>query len=437
MIGEFYIRILLNLHALFTTTEYHNNSSTSSHQSGKRSFVNLYRKSPVKYAMQYYIHVPLENKRLVDAHKLLLSGMLPLSHGNKSHTQHRPFVGWAKAAIDLTRPENRTCECFKKLVFCGYNIYSQQNEVSTTPHKSKGNFSIEKETNYTLWAGKYIDVFGQNVCESYSCNAARGVASNPYHCDAYDKLRNYLVPNIESHHFPNAVSQVIEYRRELLLRRQLIDDNYQGDTKEWTFVGLTQRTSRRTWLNLANATDACNSNFSHENLVVCLEVNVENTESPLAQYMMYRSLDACIGVHGAQLTQAIFMPPDSHILELLPWIPAYARGDWVKTTQHPTPLGIIFHNSQLNHYGYSLGRNSTILCPHVAADVEKDCFMSEKNEWKFTWDNRSVHCCKANRQALVRYLAPSDDVIVHSHPPSLFAIRKRFCCRPSNYNPVR
>ena len=332
MVGEFYIRILLSLHALFTAKEYHHNSSESRNE---RSFVGLHSKSPMKYGMQFYVHVPLENKKILDAHKILLSGIL---HGTMNHTSFESPVRWAKAAIDLIRPQrNRTCECFKKLVFCGYNVYAQQKKVSTGDEKSKGRPSIEKEeTNYTLWAGKYIDTYGQPPLEYNSCNYAK--LTDPYQCDVYAKLRSYLVANIEANHFSNAEAMIIEYRRETLMSRHLIDGNYQGDTKEWAFVGLTQRKLRRSWLNLDDAANACNSAFKAANFV-CLEINVETTESPLEQFMMYRSLDVCIGIHGAQLTQAIFMPPASHVLEILPWVPPYTRGDWVKSTRHPTPIG--------------------------------------------------------------------------------------------------
>ena len=67
----------------------------------------------------------------------------------------------------------------------------------------------------------------------------------------------------------------------------------------------------------------------------------------------------------------------------------YTRGDWVQTTRHPTPLGIIFHNSQLNHYGYSLNRSSVVLCQNASKEEEKGCFTHKETEWKFAWDNRN------------------------------------------------
>ena len=52
-------------------------------------------------------------------------------------------------------------------------------------------------------------------------------------------------------------------------------------------------------------------------------------------------------VHRAQLTQAVLLPPHAHVLELLPWIPDYIRGKWVQTKHMPTPLGVIFLNTDL------------------------------------------------------------------------------------------
>ncbi|KAL7475367.1 hypothetical protein ACHAW6_001285 [Cyclotella cf. meneghiniana] len=85
--------------------------------------------------------------------------------------------------------------------------------------------------------------------------------------------------------------------------------------------------------------------------VVCIKVNVKNTSSSYEQLLLHQSVDALIGVHGAQLTQAILLPPHRHVLELLPWVTDNIRGWWVQTRHTPTPLGIIFHNSDLNHVG--------------------------------------------------------------------------------------
>ena len=102
---------------------------------------------------------------------------------------------------------------------------------------------------------------------------------------------------------------------------------------------------------------------------------------------MHRSLHAVIGVHGAQLTQAVLLPTRAYILELLPWVPYYLWGGWVTTTHVPTPLGVIFHRTDLNHIG------RVPLCLHVnSSDVEADrlCLMNRTSGVinRFRWADR-------------------------------------------------
>lgn len=107
---------------------------------------------------------------------------------------------------------------------------------------------------------------------------------------------------------------------------------------------------------------------------------------------MHRALHAIIGIHGAQLTQGVLLPPHGKILELLPWIPPYLQGNWVQWTNRPTPLGIIYHKTDLNHFGYKLDRNSVPLCFNVTeTDTEglRECFMSPGHLRRFQWATRS------------------------------------------------
>jgi len=96
-----------------------------------------------------------------------------------------------------------------------------------------------------------------------------------------------------------------------------------------------------------------------------------------------------VGIHGAQLTQAILLPQHAHVLEILPWVPTYVRGKWVQTTHMPTPLGVIFHNTDLNHVGYSLDRSSVPLCEGVDEKEEQTCFLRQRK--KFIWENRDFN----------------------------------------------
>lgn len=51
-------------------------------------------------------------------------------------------------------------------------------------------------------------------------------------------------------------------------------------------------------------------------------------------------------------------------------------------------MGIIFHNTDLNHYGYSLNRSSVPLCKNVLPEHEKACFTSDKYKRRFAWSDR-------------------------------------------------
>ena len=116
----------------------------------------------------------------------------------------------------------------------------------------------------------------------------------------------------------------MRHRRRQLLRQGRIRESYRGDTREFTVVGLTQRTYRRAWLNLPAIVEECNATL-FDGRVLCVEINVENTTTPFEQLLLHRSLDVMMGVHGAQLTQAILLPRHAHILEILPWVPEYIR----------------------------------------------------------------------------------------------------------------
>jgi hypothetical protein len=90
-----------------------------------------------------------------------------------------------------------------------------------------------------------------------------------------------------------------------------------------------------------------------------------------------------IGIHGAHLTEAIWMPPHSWIVELLPYIPnEIPHGSWTKATTAPTPLGTIFDGTSLNHVGYPLQRDNAPYCYDEPPNL--DCWRIDANPW----DNR-------------------------------------------------
>jgi hypothetical protein len=104
-----------------------------------------------------------------------------------------------------------------------------------------------------------------------------------------------------------------------------------------------------------------------------VEVSLENEFSnPMTQVIMHAVLDMLIGLHEAGLTEAMWMPEQAIVIELLPWIHPWTHyGDWVRVTHEPTPLGVIWEGTDLNHLGYRLPHESVPLC---IDDFTQKCF---------------------------------------------------------------
>lgn len=90
------------------------------------------------------------------------------------------------------------------------------------------------------------------------------------------------------------------------------------------------------------------------------------------------------------------------------------RGKWVQTKHGPTPLGVIFHNTDLNHVGFSLNRTSVPLClDAVGEEDEKNCFLKQRK--KFIWENRD-------------FLVDSDAILQYIEKVVVFARDKLRSC---------
>lgn len=322
MIGEFYARTLLPLHRLMTSAAPH----ADGHESPR----------PWQQDIQFYVHLSHGDQTLYDGHKLLLSGMLSNEHSAE-----------VKAMADLFRTDNSDekakddCECYEKMVFCGYAVQDegsvgeddQSDREQRNSEEDTHDLTPATNTQYTLWGSSNT---ADDLDSSGHCGKSE-IALDLYSCDEWAELRYFLSSNYFNH-YPSLKQDVIRFRRDNLLKLNLIDDSYTGDTKEWKIVGLAQRSYRRSWINLLEIADECNDMYSANNdkKVACIEVNVEKTASPYEQLLLHQSVNALIGVHGAQMTQAVLLPPHSHVLELLPWVPDYIRGLWVQTRHTPT-----------------------------------------------------------------------------------------------------
>jgi len=435
MVGEFYSRSLLGLYQTMVMGVQQDDDANSTDNDEAKSSQSL--ALPWEQDIQFYIHIPLRGKEVLDGHKLFTAGMLANSN-----------AGMPMSFLDLFQPPENVeddCQCYRKMVFCGYDVYTHDEQVNsedidTVEHYDKkkkegdeeedemesnpgddkvgsdedeedveranskkktgtdltvsDNSSPSFKTNlkYTLWSSGTV---AKHKKDTINCNRRRGEK-----CQGYANLRSLMSSNFVKH-YPSLNDDIIKFRREALLTKSLISDDYSGDTKEWLVVGLTQRTYRRAWLNLPTVMKQCNTKLNDRG-VIFIEVNVEDTSSPYEQLILHRSLDVMIGVHGAQLTQAVVLPPHAHVLEILPWVPSYIRGNWVTRRDAPTPLGIIYHNTDLNHAGYSLDRSSTDLCVgvgEVGSEEEKDCFLGQRKI--FIWDNRDFN---VEPEVIIQYI---------------------------------
>ena len=220
----------------------------------------------------------------------------------------------------------------KKLIFCGYGAVENEPESTTLPHNTDSS-----EDTSIVFKPRPLITHPQTQCYS---------TLDP-NCFAYRKLRRDVISTINSKD-PGMKEKIRQYKRKILMEKGLISQNSTGGD-EWRLVGLAHRKYRRIWLNIDDALHLCNEKFLRYK-IMCIPIDVEETNTPEEQLLMHGSLHAFIGVHGAQLTQGVLLPNHGYILELLPWIPHYLWGSWVATTHAPTPLGVIFRETQLVSY---------------------------------------------------------------------------------------
>lgn len=118
--------------------------------------------------------------------------------------------------------------------------------------------------------------------------------------------------------------------------------------------------------------------------VLCIVVNVEKPDFyPTHHVVVHGSLDALIGIHGAQMTEALWMKPGSLVLEILPYLPpGVTVGSWTRWVNSATPLGAIYLGTDLYHMGLPLHWNSIPQCATKKGSLFVQCCKQHK------WDSR-------------------------------------------------
>lgn len=323
MLGEFYERCLIGLVENFLTT------------------INVTGVdwTDLSSQTQLYLHLNTGSiASMLTSHRLLL-GALSTNPVNR-----------LEVLLDGTQ-----CQCMKRVIFCGYKELDRSEQNVTL--RPKGNVGVRDF---------YYD--GKTNQASPLYNAVRTL------------LRQRLV---ESH---PSVKAMIRAHRTNIIKSALSRSNrtVSGpiDDNEWKIIGFSQRSQRRQWKNLDAVLEYCRTHYTHHN-VACYEINLEEPsfDTPLRHVQAHASLDALIGIHGASLTEAVLMPPHSVVVELLPWLYRETTyGRWTTWVDRPTPLGVIFSETDLVHVGVPLQRKSSVdQCN--AADNVKRCFARESNQW--------------------------------------------------------
>ena len=265
-------------------------------QEGTQLYLDAWKTHP------YYYYGPMEN--LLDSHHLFL----------------RPFT--SNPVLQLRSLQDNTgCSCMNRLFFCGYEkVNKTDSEQIYVPFADTMNYRhLNKDV---AWR------------------------------DLRDFIRNTTISN------DPIIRKLIEESRTKMINSSRKELGIKADEKSCQIVALAQRNGRRRWTNIEEALELCNGLSPH---VLCVEVNVEKEESnAVSQVVTFGALDMLIGIHGAQLTQAILMKDGAVVLELIPFIKHGTFGKWVSKLDSETPLGKIFRGTGLHHVGYPLGNASLI-----------------------------------------------------------------------------
>jgi len=111
-------------------------------------------------------------------------------------------------------------------------------------------------------------------------------------CTAYNHLRQDLLSRY-GRKDPLLHTKNREYRHQILLKNGVPSQDI-GSVDEWKIIGLADRKARRVWLNINKIVHACKDKFLSKK-VICITVNVEETNSVEAQLLMHMSLNSLVG----------------------------------------------------------------------------------------------------------------------------------------------
>lgn len=214
------------------------------------------------------------------------------------------------------------------------------------------------------------------------------------HDDTYQRLRIFLRDSLLSSPFLRA--DIDAYRVKVC---KSMSAHNPASVK---LISVAQRSSRRRWRNADALVRKFRTQFRQRGIVLVVTNVEESYSNPYEQLVRHAALDGLIGIHGAQMTHGIWLRDGSWIVELLPYVPEslVSRGSWTRQTTSPTPLGVMFDETKLNHIGVRLDRSSAPYCKDENDNF--DCWNAQ------SWDKRDFVVDETVFESILdRFLVPN------------------------------
>jgi hypothetical protein len=328
MLGEFYDRSLLFLDALRQTQNW-------------------------VLDAQLYLHLYHPYRPLMDSHHLFTTPW-----------RSRPLL----SAVELL--DDARCQCLPRLILCGYDVRnaSSADEEAAVGTDGPSDTSATTTTTTTTTHHPPPSNFTPPALGAVLVRSGNGWDSQyktRYKSDRFKKVRARLRAALVDRN-PHVQSDALRFRNLQLERLHIPVE----DRPKYRLVGLAQRNGRRRWRDLSSLQYTVqNQLLMDRRHIVLVQMNVEVDSSSYQQLVRHAALDGLVGIHGAQLTEAVWMRDGSWVVELLPFVPQFVfMGHWTRTVHEPTPVGVMFHQTGLNHAGYQIPLELTPYCNHDLSD---------------------------------------------------------------------